>query len=55
LHYTAPACGFCVSYFFQFQFPTNHSASPRRAWAFARNAKLKRLKRISMSYSLNDQ
>jgi hypothetical protein len=53
-HYTAPACGFWIDKIFQFYFSTNHIASPRRCWRSAGEPELKRLKRISVFYSLNE-
>jgi hypothetical protein len=54
LHYTAPACAFCVGNFFQFLISTNQPARPRRVWGSARKTKLKRLKRISVNFSFPD-
>jgi hypothetical protein len=50
-HYTAPACGFWITKFFQFYFSTNQTARLRQCWPLCRKPELKILKRISVFFS----
>lgn len=54
-HYTAPACGFWIIKIFQFYFSSNQTARPRQCWRLCGKPKLKRLKRISVFFILEDQ
>ncbi|WP_157843314.1 hypothetical protein [Enterobacter asburiae] len=53
-HYTAPACGFWIIKIFQFYFSTNQTARPRQCWRLYGKPELKRLKRISVFFTLMD-
>jgi len=53
-HYTAPACGFWIIKIFQFYFSANQTARPRQRWRLCVKPELKRLKRISVFFSLVD-
>ncbi|MCU6215049.1 hypothetical protein [Enterobacter bugandensis] len=54
LHYTAPACGFWIIKIFQFYFSTNPTARPRQCWRLYVKPELKRLKGISVLFSLSN-
>ncbi|HCT3357695.1 TPA: hypothetical protein OTT53_000717 [Enterobacter cloacae] len=53
-HYTAPACGFWIIKFFQFYFSSNQTARSRQCWRLYGKPELKRLKRISVFFTLMD-